>query len=152
MSSSKRIYTTVKCVNHYKETMEHWKSKQNPKPKIIPTKSSIQKKTALSYSNNKSRNALYTITNAKNKYPPTPACKGERALRRVFGTTRTTTTTSTLTSTTRTRTKTRRRTRTRTTTRTTTTTTPAAAATTTTTRPKWGDVWYTERPVHVFPF
>ena len=87
--------------------------------------------------------------------PPTPACKGERALRRVFGTTRTTTTTSTLTSTTRTRTKTRRRTRTRTTTRTTTTTTtttPAAAATTTTTRPKWGDVWYTERPVHVFPF
>ena len=85
-------------------------------------------------------------------YPPTPACKGERALRRVFGTTRTTTTTSTLTSTTRTRTKTRRRTRTRTTTRTTTTTTPAAAATTTTTRPKWGDVWYTERPVHVFPF
>ena len=82
---------------------------------------------------------------------PLPA-RGERALRRVFGTTRTTTTTSTITSTTRTRTKTRRRTRTRTTTRTTTTTTPAAAATTTTTRPKWGDVWYTERPVHVFPF
>ena len=30
-------------------------------------------------------------------YPPTPACKGERALRRVFGTTTTTTTTTTST-------------------------------------------------------
>ena len=30
-------------------------------------------------------------------YPPTPACKGERALRRVFGTRTTTTTTTTTT-------------------------------------------------------